>query len=219
VTNPATATSVTLNTIVDDPDNNVNTVNSTTYQASAICAKTVLAPGGDSTTCSFTRTITGDAGQSFTDNACVNATDQNGNPVGPTCNTATVSIKDVLPTAAVTKTADSVVCADVKYRVKVENTDTVESLTLSTLNDDKFGNIANYAGGVPALGTKVVSSTCAVPQSIAKSDKYECSFVALVCRVDFPHTNTLTGTLSDNDGNTVSPSPTGSATVNDVTLQ
>jgi len=210
---------VTLNTIVDDPDNDVNTANSTTYQASAICAKTVLAPGGDSTTCSFTRTITGDAGQSFTDKACVNATDQNGNPVGPTCSTASVSIGDVKPTAAVTKTADSIVCADVKYLVKVENTDTVESLTLSTLNDDKFGNVANYTGGVPALGTKVVSSACSVPQSIAASGKYECSFVALLCRVGdgFPHTNTLTGTLSDNDKNTITPS--GSATVTDVTLQ
>jgi hypothetical protein len=218
VTNPATATSVTLNTIVDDPDNDATTNNSVTYQASVICAKTVLAPGGDSTTCTFTRTITGDAGQSFTDKACVNGTDQNNNPVGPTCDTATVSINDVKPTGSVVKTADSVVCADVNYKVKVTNTDKAETLTLSALNDDKFGNVANYTGGVPALGAKVISSQCSVPQTIAiNGGTYNCSFVASVCRVDFPHTNTLTGTMSDNEGNSITP--TGSATVNNVTLQ
>jgi hypothetical protein len=162
VTNPGLYASVTLTSLVDDPDNNPGTANSITA-------------------------------------------------VGPLCDTATVSIRDVVPTAAVTKTVDKATCAQVKYNVKVENTDTAESLTLSALNDDVFGNIATPS----ALGKNVMTTTCAVPQTIAASGKYECAFEGYVC--SFPNTDTVTGTLSDNDGNTITPS--GSATVNGVTLQ
>ena len=211
VTNPGLYASVTLTSLVDDPDNNPGTANSITYSPIGnYCTPTTLPPGG-SATCTFTRTITGNAGDWFTDKACVSGTDSNGGAVGPLCDTATVSIRDVVPTAAVTKTVDKATCAQVKYNIKVENTDTAESLTLSALNDDVFGNIATPS----ALGKNVMTTTCAVPQTIAASGKYECAFEGYVC--SFPNTDTVTGTLSDNDGNTITPS--GSATVNGVTLQ
>lgn len=208
VTNPAEVASVTLTELVDDPDNNPGTANSTTYAPIATyCTPTTLGPGA-SATCTFTRTVSGNAGDSFTDKACVSGIDSNGGAVGPACDTATVSIRDVKPTAAVTKTVDALVCGTVKFKVKVENTDTAEALTLSSLSDDLFGNIATPG----ALGGKVVKTTCVVPQTIASSDKYECAFEAMIC--SFPSTDTVTGTLSDNDSNTITPS--GTATVHGI---
>jgi hypothetical protein len=231
VSNPASATSVTLTSLVDDPDNNAATNNSITYDANSnptlasICGSTLLAPCGpnpnscapaSSTTCTFTHTVSGNAGQSITDKACVSGTDSNNGSVGPTCDTASVSIRDVLPTATVAKSVEGVVCAEVRFKVKVTNTDTAENLTLSTLEDNKFGNIATGTGQ-PALGANVTGTDCSVPQTILPGNlnAYTCTFDANVC--DIPHTNTVTGTLSDNDQNTITPS--GSATVNSVTVQ
>src|SRR5437016_8618271 len=47
--------------------------------------------------------VSGEGGQSFTDKACVKGTDSTGDPVSG-CDTASVTIQDVTPTAAVTKT-------------------------------------------------------------------------------------------------------------------
>lgn len=231
VSNPAEATSVTLTSLVDDPDNNPATDNSITFDANSdptlasICGSTVLAPCGpnsnscdpaSTTTCTFTLTVSGNAGQSFTDKACVSGTDSNGGPVGPKCDTASVSINDVKPTASVAKSVEGVVCAEVRFKVKVTNTDTAENLILSKLEDDIFGNIAT-GQGQPALGANVTGTDCVVPQTIQPGNltAYSCTFDANVCT--FPHTNTVTGTLSDNDQNTITPS--GSATVTSVTAQ
>src|SRR5262249_36186197 len=110
----------------------------------------------------------------------------------------TATISDVLPTATVTKSLDSIQCADVKYKVKVTNTDTAEDLTLSALSDSGFGDITTVHGGV-------LSTTCAVPQTIAVGTYYECAFLAHFCGTS--HTNTVAATVSDNDGNTVTPPP------------
>lgn len=207
VTNPAIVTDVTITSIVDDPDNNPSTNNSVTFDAnsdptlSEICDLLILLKNGGMATCTFPRTVSGEAGAKITDQACVTGIDSNGNPVGPRCDTATVAIKDVLPTAAVLKTVEGFVCADVIYKVKVENTSTSETLGLTALSDDKFGDITIRGGAIS-------STTCSVPQRIATSSNYSCSFVAEVC--SSPHMNTLEGTLNDNDGNTIKSS--GSAT-------
>lgn len=228
VTNPATAISVTLSTIVDDPDNDPTTSNSTTYQASAQCIKTLLGPT-ESTDCTFKRTVSGNAGASFTDKACVSGTDSNtpSNAVGPTCNTASVSINDVKPTATLEKTAAGGICAVERFDVKVTNTDGVEDLSLTALSDDKFGDITSVQGNV--YGT-----TCGVSAGIgtltgttgagdlaatiaANGGTYSCKFDGFICKSDLPHSNTVTGTLNDNDGNSIGP--TGKATVTSVLIQ
>jgi len=75
--------------------------------------------------CIFTGMVSGEGGQSFTDKACVKGTDSSGNPVSG-CDTASVTIQDATPTAAVTKTVQGAACAVERYGVKVENTDAVE---------------------------------------------------------------------------------------------
>jgi uncharacterized repeat protein (TIGR01451 family) len=76
---------VTLNTIVEDPDSNPATNNSTTFNAVSICLDTVLSPG-ESTTCTFTQPVTADLTSTgrcgtVTDRLTVNGLDDEGNPV------------------------------------------------------------------------------------------------------------------------------------------
>src|SRR5262249_12798462 len=109
---------------------------------------------GSSTVCTFTRTVSGlDVGDSRIDQACVSGTDSNGNPVSK-CATASVSADDVKPTATVTKKFDSNLCTIVRYSVQVDNTDAVESLTLTALTDDTYGDITS-------VHDNIVATTCA----------------------------------------------------------
>jgi hypothetical protein len=215
VTNTGVGT-VTLTTIVDDPDNDPSSDNSITYQASVICGKTVLQGGqtpGDSTTCTFTRTVSGNAGQSFTDKACVNGTDPGG-AVGPTCDTASVSIKDVLPTATVAKSLVGLQCADVRYHVKVTNTDAAEALSLTaltdlgfgditTVHDDVLGTTCGVASGIGTLTGQTGAGTLPAPVAV-NGGLYECDFDAHFCGSS--HQDTVNAALSDNDGNAITPS-------------
>jgi hypothetical protein len=215
VTNTGDA-SVTLNTIEDDIDNDPLTANTNVYQASAICAATLLAPSGQagsSTTCSFIRTVSGNAGQTFTDSACAKGTDSHGSAVSA-CNVATVTVQNVDPNADVTKTVQGTVCATVRYAVSVKNTDPAEAVTLTKLCDDKFGTIVAAAGSTCAAGSEgsIKATTCVAGTSIASGATSTCTFDAEVCAKG--HTDTVTATVSDDDGNSVAKS--GSVTVTDA---
>ena len=122
-----------------------------------------------------------------------------GNPVSAT-DDATVTINNVPPAATLTKT---VTMAVVTFQVVVTNDSSAEPLGLSSLRDDQFGDItaSNHDG--------IVSTTCAVPQTIPVGGRYTCAFNAKVSTS--PHVNTVTGTISDDDGGTITRS--GSATV------
>jgi hypothetical protein len=225
VHNPAVALVVNLDKVTED-DTNDGTVDAT-YNASDVCLSTTLAAcgsdpnncaSGSTTTCSFIRSVSGNAGDTFTDKACV--TDTKGG--GPYCDTATVKIQDVIPTAKVTKTFDSLQCSTVRYAVKVENLDTAESLTLTALNDDKVGgngdltslhnNVLGTTCGVtgPGLGTMSGLTGSGALSTIAVSGNYSCKFDAKTCTTG-QQTDVVTATLNDNDTNTITPN--GSATV------
>jgi hypothetical protein len=92
VTNTGDKT-VTLNQIADDEDD--DGTDDTFYAASVICDQTVLAPG-ETATCTFTRYVSGNAGDVITDEATASGTDDDGNPVSDS-DTATVDIEG--PTA------------------------------------------------------------------------------------------------------------------------
>jgi hypothetical protein len=229
VHNPAVALVVNLDKVTEDNGDFDGTVDAT-YDASAVCLSTSLAAcgpdpancaSGSTTTCSFTGSVSGNAGATFTDKACV--TDTKGG--GPYCATATVGIKDVVPTAKVTKTFDSLQCSTVRYAVKVENLDTAESLTLTALNDDKVGgngdltslhnNVLGTTCGVtgPGLGTMSGLSGSGALSTIAVSGNYSCKFDAKTCTTG-QQTDVVTATLHDNDNTANSTiTPNGSATV------
>jgi hypothetical protein len=70
----------------------------------------------------------------------------------------------------------------------------VESLRLSVLSDSGFGSITS-------VHDAVLTTTCAVPQTIPASDFYECDFRAHFC--GSTHIDTVTGTLKDNENTTI----------------
>ena len=225
VTNDGSSASVTLTSLTED-DNNDGTVDFTYTSSSnptlaSICGTTTLGPGA-STDCMFMRTVSGEGGDTVTDNACVTGTDSNGGAVGPTCGTATVNITDAPTSAAITKKVEKAVCAVVRYDVKVDNNSVFDTLTLNQLCDNMFGDISQGQSSNPAcsVASSTLSGTttpCMLPQQIAHGSSYSCTFDALVCG-PFPATDIVSGSLADDDGNTVTPT-TGSATVNSVSVQ
>ena len=77
---------------------------------------------------------------------------------------------------------------DVTFAVQVSNTGTV-ALQLTALSDSVFGDVAD--AGNPAL----VTTTCALPQSLAAGSEYSCAFTATVGgAAGQTHHNTLTAT-------------------------
>jgi hypothetical protein len=210
VTNPATVVGVNLASLADDAYNDgthIITYNATSAPTlAAICDKTYLGPG-ETATCTFTRQIEGNANQSFTDKACVAGNDTNTPPgsVGPVCATASVSIGDVLPTAGVAKSLVGLKCATATYQVKVDNTDAYETLTLSALSDNVFGDITSLHGSV-------LRTDCAGNTKITAGSSYTCTFDAQFCSAattpvkTVQDVDTVTATLADDDGNTITPS-------------
>ncbi|MGD2136691.1 MAG: hypothetical protein PVJ66_08975 [Gammaproteobacteria bacterium] len=159
-----------------------------------------IAPGG-SYGCDFTADVSGPGGTTQGSTATAMGVDDDG--FDRMCSdSAKVDISDVAPTATLTKEAIEAV---VTYRVKVANTSTIEAVTLEELGDDRFGDIAD--AGNPSIE----STNCELPQEIAIGGDYSCTFDARVATS--PHTNTVTGTVTDDEDNTVTPAPSDSATV------
>jgi len=217
VKNTASAVNMTLDRICDDqygtiavatrnppltcPAGALGSINSTTC---VLTPDVVLVPGGNSNpdtpgsvySCTFKASVTGGV-QSVTDIVTFFGHDAN-NKATKATDSAQVSISDVPPSVTVVKSLDGIACADVNYRVKVTNTDAGDAdITLSSLVDNQFGNIASLQGSV-------LSTTCAVPQTIGKVDPnvtgsgiYECTFRAHFCGTS--NTDVVTATVHDGD--------------------
>jgi hypothetical protein len=124
-----------------------------------------------------------------------------------------VSITDAPTSAPITKSVEKVVCATIRCDVKVTNTSSVDTLTLSALTDTPNGDITKVQGNVvgttcgvtgPGLGTlSGQTGAGALPVTLAASGgSCSCTFdAANVCTL--PAMDTVTGTLTDEDGNAV----------------
>ena len=119
---------------------------------------------------------------------------------------AAVSI-DFLPKIDVSKTASVASVPEtggaVTFTVVVTN-NAVENFTLNSLIDDKFGDLNG-------LGS------CAVPQTIAASAQYSCTFTKTLASDNLvTHTNTVTASGQDPEGNPASKSDDASVSFSDV---
>jgi len=224
VSNDASVVSVTVDRICDDrygliakvasaaacPAGTVGTVDTTD------CAvPQTLQPSGQtghSYSCHFKGTFNGNSGDSLTDTVTFFGHDQNNSGVQGS-DTASVSITNIAPNANVIKSFVSLACADVNYHVKVYNTDSGDaSITLTSLLDDKFGNITLTKNSTPVANPKINSTTCSVPQTIAKGNlPYECDFQAHFCTAS--NTDTITAVVGDDENGSASPT-SNSVTVN-----
>ena len=164
---------------------------------------TTLAPGA-SVSCTYTVTRT-DAG-TYPNQAKVTVADDEGNKASDT-DDASVNVTDVKPTIVVDKSATPGSRPEpggsFSYTVKVTNT-SIESVTLSSLVDDKFGDL-NGKG------------SCATGASIAPGATYTCTFSGNVAgNAGDQHTNTVTATAVDNEGNPAKDDDDATVTLTDV---
>ena len=122
-------------------------------------------------------------------------TDDDGNPVSDD-DDATVTIDDVPSAIEVIKTATPGYVAepgdDVTFSFTVNNLSTVDAVTLDSLTDTIYGDL-NGQGD------------CAVPQTIPAGGSYSCSITVYVSgEAEDVHTNVVTASGTDDDGNPVS---------------
>ncbi len=202
VTNTDGTLSLDLTSLVDDVFGDLNGIGTCSVPQTIVPL--------DSYVCTFPAHLTGDVGTPHVDTVTGAGEDENLNPLSD-FDSATVTFDDVLPAITVAKSAAPPSVNEpggaVTFTVTVTN-DVDEELTLDSLSDDTFGDL-NGQG------------TCLVPQTLAPSgdtgDSYTCSFSASVSgQPGDTHTNVVTGTASDNEGNPAVDDDSADVTFNDV---
>ena len=172
-------------------------------------------PSGESCMFELTKTISGDFPGVHQNTFSAKVTDDQGN-VAEASASATVTFADALPTIDITKSANpnSVLFTGgaVEYVITVKNTG-LEPATVSSLVDSKFGDLAGIATCKRSNGTVVTT-----PFTLSASEIVTCTFTKSLSGemntngLGFkPHTNTVTGTAFDDEGNRTTDS--ASATV------
>jgi hypothetical protein len=194
--NDSSVDSVTITSLTDTIYGNL-----TAAAGSTCVVPQLIAPLG-SYSCQITELVSGDPGggvgqgYDYVQNvATASGVDDDGYPVPDATDDALVNIVNMPPDAHLTKAVTQMA---VSYTVTVCNDSSAEQLYLQTLTDNQFGNLSG-------------KGNCAAPRTIAIGACYSCSFTEVV--TTSPHTDTVTGTVSDNEGGFVTPTPTGSATV------
>ncbi|MFN8103430.1 MAG: SpaA isopeptide-forming pilin-related protein [Acidimicrobiia bacterium] len=203
VQNTSSVDTVTINTLVDNVYGNLD--------GQGTCDVTpavVLAPGA-TYSCAFTGAVTGNAGTVHTDTVTASGTDDDGQPVSDT-DDATVTITDVPSSIQVTKDANPTSLPEpggnATFNVSVQNTSSVDTVTISTLTDNVYGNL-------DGKGTCDVSP----PIVLAPGATYSCAFTGAVSgNAGSVHTDTVTASGTDDDGTAVSDTDDATVSINDV---
>jgi hypothetical protein len=170
---------------------------------------------GQSCMFELTKTLSGDFPDVHKNTFTAKVADDQGN-VAEASASATVTFADALPTIDVTKSANpnSVLFTGgaIAYVITVKNTG-LEPVTVSSLMDSKFGDLTGIATCKQSSGTVVT-----LPFTLSASETVTCTFTKNLSGemnsngLGFkPHTNTVTGTAFDDEGNRTSDS--ASATV------
>ena len=218
-------------------------------QAPAIASNVDCPPGGTTgiasgatVTCTFTA-AQGESPATVKNTVSVKGHGASSGTFGPSAsNQVTVTSTDAPSTATTTKSYVSTtnICATVRYGVDVKNTSGAdETLTLSALTDDGFGDITTLQGhvlgttcgvgtGVAGLGTASdLTGGGALSATLAPgSGEYKCNFDATFCAAPGPltgttcnpatgiqHTNKVTPTLDGDEGGETITDSIGSLTV------
>lgn len=175
----------------------------------AVAAGGITLDPGEYYACTFNADVFGNAGDRKTNTVTAVAADDEDNRT-KAAGSATIVITDVLPKIRVSKMASPGRVGEpggtVQFRVRVIN-DGVEGVTLTSLADDKYGNL-NGQG------------TCSVPLAgvtISLGGRYECVFSAEVTgNAGDTVVDTVTALASDDEGNAVSATGSASVRISDV---
>ena len=197
---------VTINSFVDVPYGNLD--------GKGTCRlPQTLTPNGGFYTCSFRTTVTGTASASpYVDTVAAAVSDNEENQVVQFAR-AQVVLTDVKPAITVTKTATPTSRPEpggsFSFAVNVANT-SVEPVTLTSLGDDIYGNIAD------ASNPKLTGTTCSLPQMIAVGGSYACAFTVAFTGNPKTQTDIVTATARDDEGNPATATDDATITITDV---
>ena len=141
------------------------------------CVTGITLMPGEIYTCSFTGEFFGPPGAFQSDVITVRATDSDGGTEFDFA-TASVFISDVPSSLAVTKTpnrVEQISGGPVTYTVAIENTSAVDTVTLSSLDDNPYGDITVVGGAITATTCSLVPTIILPPRG-----NYTCEFTALI---------------------------------------
>jgi len=223
VENTASVADLILDSLADDKYGDITTVHAagggflevtaTTCKADndpATCQVGQTLPAGGSCTCTFKGVVpAGDAGGTFTDKVTGCGHDNFGHTGLCSTDDAVVTYTDVPEPPKLSKTATGKSCRiDVTYTVVVTNTSAQDKLKLNTLNDDIYGNITQVQGNVinTTCGVAPPNGAGALPFDISPSSNYTCTFVGRISSCNTTVKDTVTGTATDDDGASYTPS-------------
>jgi uncharacterized repeat protein (TIGR01451 family) len=210
IENPSPTTALTITSIVDSVYGDLD--------GRGDCSVPQPIAGGASYSCTFSAEVTGNAGFVETNVVTASGTDALGATVTAS-DDASVTITDVLPDIAVTKTASPSQLAapggDVTYTVRISNL-VSEPVEILAIEDDKLGNL-----GAPG-NSRVSVNTCdnAIGFVLPVGATALCTFTArLEGQAGDTHVNTVTVTVSDDDDlPSTQPARLGLAAVNVVSV-
>ena len=176
------------------------------FSACAALVGTVVAYGG-SVDCNYT--VTRSAIGTYPNTADVNVIDDSGRTDSDT-DAESVNVTDLLPDISVTKTADptSVVepGGNVEYEVGITN-NVDEDVTITSIVDDKFGNLATEAAG----------SGCEVGSTLEANSSCSFTFTETITGdAGDSHTNVVTVDVTDNEQNTDTDTAQAKVTITDL---
>ncbi|HUT20686.1 MAG TPA: hypothetical protein VM366_16130, partial [Anaerolineae bacterium] len=178
---------VTITSLVDSIHGDLNGLGT--------CAVPFTLQSGETYSCTFSATVSGNAGYSETDVVTAAGTDDDGAPVEGS-DDATVTLTPVAPAITVVKTADPVEVpepgATVDFAVQVTNDSVAgDPVTITSLVDSIHGDLNG-------LGA------CAVPFTLQPGETYSCAFAALVPgNAGYSETDTVTASGTDDEGTEV----------------
>jgi hypothetical protein len=172
---------------------------------------------GDTVSCSFEALVTGNDTDQHKDTVTVTATQPSTGDQISDSDDATVDITGIFTEPEVSKDAKATAnCQlDASYEAVITNPmASVDTLTVDKIEDDRFGDVtqAHAAGG----GFAEVVTGCGLPQDpLNPGQSYTCAFVGRITSAscDFSHTNTVTATVTDDDGATSTPSDDATVSV------
>ena len=177
-----------------------------------------IAAGADFS-CTVTASLTGNAGDTHTNVVTATVVDDEGNSDSDN-DDAVVDFTNVDPTITVDKTASPTTLpepgGDVVFTVVVTNTSPDESVTITDLTDDRFGNLLGLDAGL--IGGATATSCNDAPQAeIAAGANFTCTITAtLAGDASDTHTNVVTAVAVDDEGNSDSDNDDAVVTFDNV---
>jgi len=206
-------TVVALRTLVDSSFGNLH------GQGNCVADGSITIAAGADYSCTVTKFLSGNAGVPHINTVTATVSDAQ-NATFSRSDTATVTFSDVAPTIGFTRDATPTSLNEpggpVVYTLQIRNNNAGEALTITSLTDTLFGNITTIGGAISA-------TTCTAPTTLAHAgapgSTYSCQFTAQVSGPPGPVIDTLSATVTDDDGNSMTLSRDQLVTILDLSPQ